>query len=146
MGNGDMDSARVLQRAPGPIAEVDFDELTNTDDPWSLVVSNVDAEDDLQTLGSAVAVGERLRREVIAPDGSGRDADLIEARERDSDGHVFYDLEYAVHLQDRDRHELATVVVDRGRLYTLATSTNEDRWPKVKALFESVISSFTLLI
>ena len=123
-----------------------FHDLINSDETVSLVVSDVDAEDDLQTLGSAVAVGERLRREVIAPDGSGRDADLIEARERESDGHVFYDLEYAVHLQDRDRHELATVVVDRGRLYTLATSTNEDRWPKVKALFESVISSFTLLI
>ena len=123
-----------------------FHDLINSDETVSLVVSDVDAEDDLQTLGSAVAVGERLRREVIAPDGSGRDADLIEARERESDGHVFYDLEYAVHLQDRDRHELATVVVDRGRLYTLATSTNEDRWPKVQALFESVISSFTLLI
>ena len=38
------------------------------------------------------------------------------------------------------------MVVDRGRLYTLATSTNEERWPKVKGLFESVIHSFTLLI
>jgi len=38
------------------------------------------------------------------------------------------------------------VVVDRGRLYTLATSTNEERWPKVKGLFDKVISSFTLLI
>ena len=101
---------------------------------------------DLQTLGSAVAVGERLRRDVIAPDGSGRNAELIEAREREASGHTFYDLEYAVHLQDRDRHELATVVVDRGRLYTLATSTNESRWPRVKDLFESVITSFTLLI
>ena len=133
-----------VQVSNGP--RVVFHDLINSDETVSLVVSDVDPNDDLQTLGSAVAVGERLRREVIAPDGSGRDADLIEARERDSDGHVFYDLEYAVHLQDRDRHELATVVVDRGRLYTLATSTNEDRWPKVKGLFESVISSFTLLI
>jgi photosystem II oxygen-evolving enhancer protein 2 len=123
-----------------------FHDLINSDETVSLVVSDVDADDDLQALGSAVAVGERLRREVIAPDGSGRDAELVEARERESEGHVFYDLEYAVHLQDRDRHELATVVVDRGRLYTLATSTNEARWPKVKGLFESVISSFTLLI
>ena len=123
-----------------------FHDLINSDETVSLVVSDVDADDDLQALGSAVAVGERLRREVIAPDGSGRDAELVEARERESEGHVFYDLEYSVHLQDRDRHELATVVVDRGRLYTLATSTNEARWPKVKGLFESVISSFTLLI
>ena len=94
-----------------------FHDLINSDETVSLVVSDVDADDDLESLGSAVAVGERLRREVIAPDGSGRDADLIEASERDSEGHIFYDLEFAVHLQDRDRHELATVVVDRGRLY-----------------------------
>ena len=87
-----------------------------------------------------------LRRDVIAPEGSGRQADLVEARERDNAGHRFYDLEFAVHLEDRDRHELATVVVDRGRLYTLATSTNEARWSKVKGLFQQVIESFTLLI
>ncbi|WP_038004378.1 photosystem II reaction center PsbP [Synechococcus sp. W2B2] len=126
--------------------QVVFHDLINSDETVSLVVSDVDPDDDLEELGSAVAVGERLRRDVIAPDGSGREADLIEARERESDGHTFYDLEYAVHLQDRDRHELATVVVDRGRLYTLATSTNEERWTKVQGLFESVITSFTLLI
>ena len=101
-----------------------FHDLIHSDETVSLVVSEVDTDDDLETLGSAVAVGERLRREVIAPDGSGRNAELIEARERDSDGHVFYDLEYAVHLEDRDRHELATVVVDRGRLYTCLLYTS----------------------
>ncbi len=123
-----------------------FHDLINSDETVSLVISNVEADNDLQKLGSAVAVGERLRRDVIAPDGSGRNAELIEASEREASGHMFYDLEYAVHLQDRDRHELATVVVDRGRLYTLAASTNESRWPRVKDLFESVITSFTLLI
>ena len=51
-----------------------------------------------------------------------------------------------MHLEDRDRHELATVVVDRGRLYTFAASTNEIRWNKVKGLFHQVVSSFTLLV
>jgi photosystem II oxygen-evolving enhancer protein 2 len=51
-----------------------------------------------------------------------------------------------VHLADRDRHELATAVVDRGRLYTFAASTNELRWPRVKELFGRVITSFNLLI
>jgi len=93
-----------------------------------------------------VAVGEKLRREVIAPEGSGRQAELVEARERQQEGRTFYDLEYAVHLADRDRHELATAVVDRGRLYTFAASTNELRWPRVKELFGRVITSFNLLI
>merc|ERR1712010_55164 len=123
-----------------------FYDLIHSDETVSLIINNVNEENELTELGSAVAVGERLRREVIATAGSGRTAELVEANEREVNNHTFYDLEYAVHLEDRDRHELATVVVDRGRLYTLATSVNESRWPRVKDLFESVITSFTLLI
>jgi len=70
----------------------------------------------------------------------------VQAQEREQGGRTFYDLEYSVHLADRDRHELATVVVDRGRLYTFAASTNENRWPRVKDLFQQVVTSFTLLV
>ncbi|WP_233130172.1 photosystem II reaction center PsbP [Synechococcus sp. 1G10] len=126
--------------------QVVFHDLINSDETLSLVISDVNATNELESLGSAVAVGEKLGRIVIAPEGSGREAELVEASEREDGGHTFYDLEYAVHLSDRDRHELATVVVDRGRLYTLAASTNELRWPKVKDLFRNVITSFTLQI
>jgi photosystem II oxygen-evolving enhancer protein 2 len=123
-----------------------FHDLINSDETLSLVISEVTAESDLTSLGSAVAVGEALRRNVIAPEGSGRLAELVQANEREQAGRTFYDLEYAVHLPDRDRHELATVVVDRGRLYTFAASTNEIRWPKVKDLFQQVVTSFNLLV
>jgi photosystem II oxygen-evolving enhancer protein 2 len=133
-----------VQVSGGP--QVVFHDLINSDETLSLVVSEVNEASDLSKLGSAQAVGEKLRRSVIAPDGSGRDAELVDAREREQGGRTHYDLEYRVHLADRDRHELATVVVDRGRLYTFAASTNEVRWPKVKELFERVISSFNLQI
>jgi photosystem II oxygen-evolving enhancer protein 2 len=133
-----------VQMSGGP--QVVFHDLINSDETLSLVVSEVNAANDLEALGSAVAVGEKLRRVVIAPEGSGRSAELVEARERVQQGRTFYDLEYAVHLADRDRHELATVVMDRGRLYTFAASTNELRWPRVKELFERVIGSFNLQI
>ncbi len=133
-----------VQVSGGP--QVVFHDLINSDETLSLVISDVTPDRDLEQLGSAVAVGEKLRRTVIAPAGSGREADLVEARQRETGGHTFYDLEYAVHLSDRDRHELATVVADRGRLYTFAASTNELRWPRVKELFERVIGSFTLQI
>jgi photosystem II oxygen-evolving enhancer protein 2 len=133
-----------VQVPDGP--QLVFHDLINSDETLSLVISEVDAGNNLEDLGSAVAVGERLRRGVIAPEGSGREAELVEARERDQNGRIYYDLEYAVHLADRDRHELATVVVDRGRLYTFAASTNEVRWPRVRELFDRVIGSFTLLI
>jgi photosystem II oxygen-evolving enhancer protein 2 len=133
-----------VQVTDGP--QVVFHDLINADETLSLVVSDVNSTNSLENLGSAVAVGEKLRRVVIAPEGSGREAELVEASEREDGGRTFYDLEYAVHLSDRDRHELATVVVDRGRLYTFAASTNEARWPRVEGLFHQVISSFTLRI
>jgi photosystem II oxygen-evolving enhancer protein 2 len=126
--------------------QVVFHDLINSDETLSLVISEVNSTNELESLGSAVAVGEKLGRIVIAPEGSGRQADLVKAAERQQGGRTFYDLEYSVHLADRTRHELATVVVDRGRLYTLATSTNEARWSKVKPLFEQVIGSFRLQI
>ena len=133
-----------VQVSNGP--QVVFHDLINSDETLSLVVSELREDRDLSKLGSAVAVGETLRRDVIAPAGSAREAELVSAQERELAGRTFYDLEFAVHLADRDRHELATVVVDRGRLYTLAASTNEVRWPKVKELFERVVTSFNLLI
>ena len=126
--------------------QVVFHDLINSDETLSLVISDVNPTNELASLDSAAAVGEKLGRIVIAPEGSGRKAELVEAVERQDGGHTFYDLEYAVHLAGRDRHELATVVVDRGRLYTLAASTNEERWPKVRSLFHQVITSFTLQI
>ena len=133
-----------VQVSGGP--QVVFHDLINSDETLSLVISEVNPTNDLEKLGSAVAVGEQLRRTVIAPEGSGRAAELVEASERQEGPRTFYDLEYSVHLADRNRHELATVVVDRGRLYTFAASTNEARWPKVRELFERVISSFNLLV
>jgi photosystem II oxygen-evolving enhancer protein 2 len=133
-----------VQVSGGP--QVVFHDLINSDETLSLVISDVNSTNDLSALGSAVAVGEKLRRVVIAPEGSGREAELVEARERELAGRTFYDLEYSVHLSDRNRHELATVVVDRGRLYTFAASTNEARWPKVRDLFQRVITSFNLLV
>ncbi len=126
--------------------QVVFHDLINSDETLSLVVSEVGEEIDLEALGSPEAVGERLVQEVIAPEGTGREVNLVEAGAREEDNHTFYDLEYSVRLQDRERHELATVVLDRGYLYTLATSTNEVRWPKVQNIFDRVITSFTFLI
>ena len=126
--------------------QVVFHDLINSDETLSLVVSEVGEDIDLEELGTPELVGGRLMEEVIAPEGTGRDVKLVKANARKTLEHTFYDLEYSVHLPDRDRHELATVVIDRGYLYTLAASTNEKRWPKVKGIFDKVITSFTFLI
>ena len=126
--------------------EVVFHDLINSDETLSLVISNIDDDSSLDNIGSAETVGKRLIDTVIAPNGSGRTAELVEAKEREESNHVFYDIEYSLHLPDKDRHELATVVIDRGSLFTLAAGTNESRWPIVKDLFARVITSFSFFI
>ncbi|MGA0365344.1 MAG: photosystem II reaction center PsbP, partial [Vulcanococcus sp.] len=56
-----------VQVTEGP--QVVFHDLINADETLSLVVSDVNETNSLENLGSAVAVGEKLRRVVIAPDG-----------------------------------------------------------------------------
>ncbi len=123
--------------------EVVFHDLINSDETLSLVISDLGTVPDLKSLGTPLEVGEALVSEVFAPSGGGRQAQLLEATQREKSGHVFYDIEYLVRLDDRDRHEIATVVVDDGSLFTLAASTNEARWPKVNSLFSRVINSLT---
>lgn len=126
--------------------EVVFHDLINSDETLSLVVSKVESNINLEELGSSESVIDALVNTVIAPEGTGREIELVEASARDNSDHTFYDIEYKVHLNERDRHELTTVVIDRGKLYTLSTSTNESRWKRVDSLFKNVINSFTFLI
>ena len=126
--------------------EIIYHDLINSNETLSLVVSAVNKEVDLEQLGSQIEVGQTLIDKVIAPEGSGRSVNLVDAKKREASNHIFYDLEYQLNLNDKDRHELATVVIDRGTLYTFAVGTNEDRWKKVDGLFTNVIESFNFLI
>ncbi len=126
--------------------EIIYHDLINSNETLSLVVSDVKKEVDLEQLGSPNEVGQTLIDKVIAPQGSGRSVKLVEAKKREASNHIFYDLEYQLNLNEQDRHELATVVIDRGTLYTFAVGTNEDRWNKVDAMFANVIESFNFLI
>ena len=126
--------------------EIIYHDLINSNETLSLVVSDVKKEVDLEQLGSPIEVGQTLIDKVIAPEGSGRSVKLVDANKREASNHIFYDLEYELNLNEQDRHELATVVIDRGTLYTFAVGTNEDRWNKVDGMFANVIESFNFLI
>ena len=126
--------------------EVVFHDLINSDETLSLVISDLPTDVQLENIGSPLEVGERLMNDLLAPDGGGRQAELLTANSRDVDDHLFYDIEYLIHLPDKDRHEIATVVVDHGSLFTFAAGTNELRWAKVDDLFRRVIESFTFFI
>ena len=126
--------------------EIIYHDLINSNETLSLVISDVNKEVELEQLGTPLEVGQTLIDKVIAPEGSGRTVELIEANKRETSNHIFYDLEYELNLNNQDRHELATVVIDRGTLYTFAVGTNQERWNKVEKLFGNVIQSFNFLI
>ena len=126
--------------------EIIYHDLINSDETLSLVISDVNKEVQLEQLGSPLEVGQTLITKVIAPEGSGRSVKLIDANKREASNHIFNDLEYELNLNEKDRHELATVVIDRGTLYSFAVGTNEERWSKVNGMFNNVIQSFNFLI
>jgi len=122
--------------------EVVYHDLINSDETLSLVISKLENDVDLDDLGGASAVGERL----FGEKNEDNPIQLIEARDREVDEHKFYDLEYVVNSENNSRHEFATVVVDRGYLYTLAASSSEQRWSKMQDIYKRVVSSFTFFI
>ena len=122
--------------------EVVYHDLINSDETLSLVISKLENEVDLDDLGGANAVGKRL----FGEENSNNPIKLIDASEREVNERKFYDLEYSIDLEEKSRHEIATVVVDRGYLYTLAASTSEQRWSKMQDTFKRVVSSFTFFI
>ncbi len=111
----------------------------------SIVINPVPNQKTLEDLGSPGEVGYQLSKSAIAPTGSNRKAELVTADSREFNGKTYYTLEYAVQLpNNQQRHNLASVVVSNGRLYTLNASTTEQRWPKVHRLLTNVVNSFSV--
>jgi photosystem II oxygen-evolving enhancer protein 2 len=124
--------------------DVVFRDLIQETENVSVVVSSIAGDKQLTDLGDPDQVGQRLAQRVIAPPGSGRKAELISAIARQSGLKTYYDLEYAIKLANQERHNLASVAVSRGKLYTLSVSAPEERWPRVQNLFEQVVNSFSV--
>jgi photosystem II oxygen-evolving enhancer protein 2 len=95
-------------------------------------------------LGTPSEVGYRLSKSAIAPPDSGREAELVNAEARKAGTKDYYILEYAVKFPNQLRHNLASVVISRGKLFTINISATEARWQKAKELFEKVVKSFSV--
>jgi photosystem II oxygen-evolving enhancer protein 2 len=127
--------------ANGP--DVVFHDIIEQTENISVVINPVPGRKTLQDLGSPTEVGYQLGKSAIAPEGSGRQADLLKADERQVGEKLFYKLEYLVTLKDgSQRHNLASAVVSRGRLFTLNASTPQERWEVMAELLDKSIQSF----
>ncbi|WP_075894088.1 photosystem II reaction center PsbP [[Limnothrix rosea] IAM M-220] len=124
--------------------DVVFRDLVEYSENLSVIISDVPADKSLEDLGTPTDVGYRFMQE--ANQNSDRQPDLIRADSRtDDSGQTYYILEYQVTLPNgQTRHDLATVAVKFGKLYTLNLSTLQDRWNDVESLFNTVIKSFKL--
>jgi photosystem II oxygen-evolving enhancer protein 2 len=129
-----------LEDAKG--ADVVFRDLIQNTENVSVVMSSVDRQQSLADLGDPSTVGQRLGKAILAPPDSGRQAEMLSASERQVRDKTYYDFEYLIQLPGQERHNLASVAVSRGKLYTLSVSAQEQRWTKVQDLFHEVVNSF----
>jgi photosystem II oxygen-evolving enhancer protein 2 len=129
--------------AKGP--DVVFHDLIEVSENVSVVISPVPEGKTLTELGTPTEVGYKLGKVALAPTDSGRTAELVNALERESDGKKYYILEYLVKLPNKlQRHNVASVAVSRGKLFTFNASIPERRWQKVKPIIDQAVTSFSV--
>ncbi len=139
--------------APAGI-EVAFQERGRPTENVSLVISEAKADRQLEDLGTPSEVGQTLLQQMIAPLGAARQADLVSAKNQMIEGKSYYLLEIKVELPASansfldgstiERHNLASLAIDRGKVYTFNLSVSEERWSRDQTLFQSVVNSFRL--
>ncbi|MFB2920920.1 MULTISPECIES: photosystem II reaction center PsbP [Aerosakkonema] len=122
--------------------DVVFHDLIEQSENVSVVISPVESAKTLSDLGTASEVGYKLSKVALAPAGSGREAELVNAEAREGNGKMYYLLEYFIKLPNQERHNLTSVVLNNNKLYTFSASTTEERWQKVKNQFQQIVDSF----
>lgn len=132
----------AVKVSSGP--DIVFHDLIETSENISVVISPVSKDKTLADLGTPGEVGYKLGKNAIAPPDSGRKAELVNAEAHSEDAKTYYILEYAVKLPNSDRHNLASVAISRGKLFTFNASTTEKRWNKVQNMLKQVVNSFSV--
>lgn len=82
-------------------------------------------------LGDPQIVGENLAKK--------RNAKLISASERLTDGILFYKFDFAI---KDGTHQLLQLCVCKGKLWSIDANSSERRWAKRSELYENVLGSF----
>lgn len=82
-------------------------------------------------LGPVDEVGKSL--------ASKRNAKLLAAEERQTDGILFYKFEFAI---EDGTHQLLQLCVAKGKLWSMDANAKEKRWSKRSDLYQNVLGSF----
>jgi photosystem II oxygen-evolving enhancer protein 2 len=122
-----------------------FRDLIKRTENLSVIVSNIPESQTLQGLGTPSEVGYRFFQELNNNPNVDREVELIRAESREAKGNTYYILEYEVELSDQEkRHDLASVSISRGKLFTFNLSVPQNRWDKVKDSFNLIVNSFSV--
>merc|ERR1719445_1223174 len=89
--------------------------------PVKSTTTSIDVLGDVEALGESLAVK--------------RNSKLIKAVERQTEEVLFYDFEFAI---NDGTHQLLTLCVKKGKIWSLDASSSEKRWSKRKELYENV--------
>lgn len=121
-----------------------FHDIINADENVSVVVSPVSDGKTLEDLGTPTEVGYKLSKSITSQSTDGRNVELINAQSFDTGDKLYYILEYVANLPSGTRHDLASVIVRRGQLYTFNASIPESRWEKMKNTIKQTVASFSV--
>jgi photosystem II oxygen-evolving enhancer protein 2 len=125
--------------------DIVFHDIIEGTENVSVVISPVPESKTLTELGTPTEIGYKLGKNALAPEGSGRKAELVNAEEKEIEGKKYYILEYAIELPDgQKRHNLASVATGRGKLFTFNASVTERRWSRVKGIIKDSVDSFVV--
>ena len=133
----------VKNASPG--VDIVFRDLIERGENLSVIISDAPSDVALEDLGTPTDVGYRFFKAVNNNPDLNRETDFLTAESRQVNDKTYYLLEYEVETPDQPaRHNIATVVVSRGKLFTFNLSTTEKRWNQVKDTFEVAAKSFTV--
>ena len=93
--------------------------------PVKSTTTSIDALGDVQTVGKSLA--------------GKRNANLVSAEERLTDGILFYKFDFAI--KDGTR-QLLLLCVNKGKIWSLDANAKQKRWSKREELYNNVLGSF----
>eukprot|EP00953_Heterococcus_sp_UTEX-ZZ885_P037407 19219-Heterococcus_DN1.PRE.1 len=110
--------------------DVKFTDIINPSEVIVLQTTAVKSDTQLTTLGAVDALGKKL--------AAGRKMELISAKQRKTEGLLFYDFEYA----GPTLHEVRTLCVYKSKLWSLTATTPQKNWLKRAETYRTIQQAF----
>lgn len=126
-------------------ATIAFRDPLSPDRNLSLLISSVPATKQLVDLGDPTTVGYILQKEWLNQPDRKRQVELYSAEQQETALGPEYLLEYAVQVDQQDRHDLAAIVLVQRKLYTFVISLPTSEFEQQPQKYRQILRSFQIL-